>query len=472
VNLRFLNNINSPIFDVNSFVVRVSSFPLPGQTPQLALCNATLCAGTPIPVLNPSPVLGSNVDTIYGAFTWDLGATVPGVNPGTALKFVLLANNQIRYSSMILYDHWTNVVSEVTSFDQTPGQNTLFCFAQSAAHPTCQQLAATNGARIVVLPRYGFGILRVYSTGAPAPQGCGVDGCAYTLGVRSQFAVLQPAPTGLKYYNVTYGQYMSPNPPVPGSTCPYSYAQTPCGNGNKNAFWDALCVALADNPVTGAEATYVENTFGGLGIHPTGCSALQYNTLNSGFLDGYNYVVSKWLDPSLTVTSGIWNFLPFNGQWGVQDLQTALARSIAATRLAFLNANAKAAYWVTFQDSDGNDLNGAWGATYKLVWKSSDPFVDATRGFWSVTIYDTTGFLYIPPPGTDQKQYAVRGTAPPAVGDKVPISNVCKSSTCLRAPPGKFTLAIRAYGPQANVLPGGNYVFPDVVKCDCHTPCY
>jgi len=451
---------------VNSFVVRVSAFPAPGQTPQLALCNPTLCAGTPIPVLNPSPIIGSNVDTLYGAFTWDLGVFTPPANPGASLKFILLANNQIRYASVILYDHWTNVVFEFTSFDQAPGANSLFCFAQTAAHPACQAIVA-QGGRTVVLPRFGFGIVRAYSAGAPAA--CGVDGCLYALGVRQQFGVVSP-PAGVKYYNVTYGPYMSPNPAVPGSTCPYSYAQVPCGSGSKSAFWDGLCVALADNPVTGLEATYVESTFGPLGIHANGCTALNYASLNAGFLDAYNYILTNWFNPTITVTSGNWNFLPFNGQWGVHDSASALARSIASTRLAYINSNAAAAYWTTYNDSNGQTLNGAWGATYKLVWKSSDAFVDATRGFWSVTLYDTTGFLYNPPAGTDQKQYAVRGTAPPS--GQVPISNTCKSSVCIRAPPGPFFLAIRAYAPLPNVEPGGNYVFPDVVKCDCNSPCY
>jgi len=288
------------------------------------------------------------------------------------------------------------------------------------------------------------------------------------LGVRQQFGVIVP-PIGVKYYNVTYGPYMSPNPAVPGSTCPYSYAQVPCGSGSKSAFWDGLCVALADNPVTGAEATYVENTFGSLGIHPTGCTALDYSTLNAGVLDAWAYIYSNWLNPTVSITSGIWNFLPFNGQWGVHDSSTALLRAVASTRLALMNSNAKAPYWVTYQDNDGNALNGAWGATYKLVWNSTDAFVDANRGFWSVTLYDTTGFLYKPPAGTDQKQYAVRGTTIPS--GSFPISNTCTSSVCVRAPPGPFTLAIRAYGPLPNVLPGGNYNFPSVVKCDCHSPC-
>jgi hypothetical protein len=265
---------------------------------------------------------------------------------------------------------------------------------------------------------------------------------------------------------------MALNPVVPGSTCPYFLAQPPCGaTGNKNAFWDALCVALADNPISGAEATYVENTLGPLGIHPTGCSNLNYPTLNTGLTAGYQYVLENIENTG--VFRGPWYGYPFNGAWNVVDLTSSLQRAVAATRAIFINANTQAVYWIASKDSDGNLLDGSWGNTYKVVWKSTEAIVNPQRGFWSVTLYDAkipdSVFLYIPPAGTDQRQYAIRGTGVPSAD--IHISNICRSSNCIRAAPGQFGLALRAYVPTATILPNGAYVFPDIIKCDCNSPC-
>jgi hypothetical protein len=463
--MRYTNNVNSPGFALNTPTARVSSL---AQPPQLAVCNAQLCGSTPT-LLNPSPIVAPNIDTLYGAFSWDLGPLTP--QGGGAIKLVLPGNNLTRYASAVLYDHYTNVVLEVSSVNQLPSVPSIFCLTQAAAHPACASLKQQTGgaSQTIVVPRFGFALIRVFSLGQQTGV-CGMDGCQYLLGVAQNFAVIFP-PASVKYYNVTYDAYMSVNPAVPGSTCPSfpnSPLTPPCGNGNKNAFWDALCVAIADNPVTGAEATYVENTFGSLGIHPNHCDApLDYATLNAGLLTGFQYVTSNIENTG--VFRGPWYSFPFSGAWNVQDLNSALQRAVAANRVILINANTQAVYWVATKDSNGNLLNSAWGATYKVVWKSSDPIVNAQRGFWSVTLYDSTRFLYDPPAGTDQRQYAVRGTGVPS-GD-IHISMVCRTANCIRGPPGRFGLGLRAYVPLANVLPNGNYVFPDIIKCDCSSPC-
>jgi hypothetical protein len=469
VNVRYLQNANSPNFAQNTFIARVSKVPGPGETPQFVLCNATLCSSTPS-LLNPSPIVAPNVDTIYGAFPWDLGQLGPG-NPGGAIKLVLPSNALIRYASAILYDHYTNVLLEVSSVNQPFNQSSIFCLTQLASHPACASLKTQTGglSQTIVVPRFGFSIIRVYSSGLPTGV-CGVDGCQYLGGVIQNFGVIF-APTNLKYYNVTYGPYMALNPTVPGSTCPYYLTQAPCGvSGNKNAFWDAICVAISDNHVTAAaEATYVENTFGPFGIHATGCdTTLNYAALNAGLTAGYEYVAANIENTG--VLRGPWYAFPFGGAWNVQDLSSSLQRAVAATRAIFINANSQAVYWIASKDSDGNPLTGEWGTTYKIVWRSSDPIVNAQRGFWSVTLYDLTKYLYIPPEGTDKLQYAIRGTGVPAA--EIHLSNVCVTSNCIRANPGLFAIALRAYVPLPNVLPNGNYVFPDIVKCDCHSPCY
>jgi hypothetical protein len=470
VNNRFVNFMNQPTFTLNTIVARVSQPPAPPPAiPQLALCNATLCAGQAKPPLNPSPVIGPNVDTIYGSFSWDLGPLNDPVNPdGGALKFTMppLAT---RYASVILYDHYTNVLLEYSSVNQQQngqgGAKRTFCLTQVATHAAC---AGLN--EVVVLPRFGFAIIRVFSSGDPSPP-CGVDGCIYLLQILQNFTVLaQPAST--KSYVQTYGAFMAPNPA--GTTCPYVYTEPPCGNnGNKSAFWQAICQAITDNPLSGNEAAYVDNTFGQYGIGSTGCNptvlAASFATLNAGFSQGYDYVKAHIEDTGSV--QGPWYFYNFLGQWNVQNSQASLQRAVAATRAIYINSNTQAAYWISSKDSNLNFLSAAWGTTYKIVWQSTQPFAAPLRGFWSVTVYDSTGFLYIPPEGTDQRQYAVRGIDT-TVPSEIHISNVCKSPTnCLRANPGFFGLAFRVYAPLANILPGGGYPLPQIIKCDCNSPC-
>jgi hypothetical protein len=288
------------------------------------------------------------------------------------------------------------------------------------------------------------------------------------------FSVINPA-VSTKSYFTTYQPFMLPSPPAPaGSTCPYVYTQPPCGNnGNKNAFWQAVCQAISDNPLTGDEAAYVDNTFGQYGIGSTGCNLplLQssFPALNAGFTKGFDYVKAHIEDTGSR--SGPWYFYNFNGAWNVVNFQASLQRAVAATRAIYINSNTQAAYWISSTDSNGNLLTGAWGTTYKIVWSSTASFCLPNRGFWSVTLYDATGFLYNPPAGTDQKQYAVRGTDA-TVPQEIHISNICKSPTnCLRATPTLFALAIRVYAPLNNILPGGGYELPQIIKCDCNSPC-
>jgi len=167
-NQRYLSTL-SPAFNLNTFVARVKSIPLPNTIPQLTTCNASLCSGTPSIPLNPSPVNAPYTYFVYGAFTWDLG-TIGAGNPGGAIKFVLLPNNLIRYASFIMYDQYTNIVHEFNSLDQNPNTPTIFCLSQIPNHPACAALPA--GHINYVLPRFGFAIIRAHSSGAPATPWC------------------------------------------------------------------------------------------------------------------------------------------------------------------------------------------------------------------------------------------------------------------------------------------------------------
>jgi len=316
----------------------------------------------------------------------------------------------------------------------------------------------------LVAPSHGFAIVRGFSTGGP-DSFCGVNGCEYILGAGQNYQLVYPA-ANIVNYAAKYGSFMD------ASACPYVYGEPPCGwSGNRTAFWQALCVALADNPVTGNEAVYVEQTFGTLGIHATGCDAnLPYDRLNLGVLTGWVYVFLNLGNSG--ISSGPWSFLPFTGNWNVHDGQSALVRSISSQRLEFMNSNHTAVYWTAFTDSEGVPLSGLLNATYKLVWASTDQFVDSTRGFWSIHLYDPTAYLYNPAPAPDLHQYAVLGTGIPS--GEIHFANTCGSSgsPCIRSPPDDaFNIMFRAYVYLPNVAPGGGYQFPSIVRCSYASPC-
>jgi len=454
INQRYMYQ-QSPLYQVNTFTFRVQYLPPPGTVPKLAVCNATLCAGTQSIPLNPSPVNVPYVYFLYGLINWDMGSTL-----GAVFRFVLPSKTQIRYSSLIFYDQYTSIVHEFNSLNQPTAAPTVFCLTGIPNHPACN--AFPPGTIKYVLPRFGTAALRVFTSGTPNPQ-CGFDGCQYLLGSFQNFAVVIPA-TNPQNFLTKYNPFMNQD------ACPYVYGEAPCGSrGNRTAFWEALCAAIVDEPATGAEANYVENNFGNLGIHATHCDTnLAVEKLNRGLTDGYKYV-NHYIG-NTGVSSGPWVFLPFSGGWNVQDEFSALLRAQSSTRVEYMNSNHATAYWTAWTDSNGDTLSGEHDTTYKIVWRSTDPIVDSARGFWSIHLYDMTYYLYSPPNGTDTNQYAVLGTGIPTT--EIHVANTCVGSPCIRSPPsGKFNLWFRAYVYFPNLGPNGGYKFPDIIPCKRNSPC-
>jgi hypothetical protein len=468
-NLRYLSALNSPPFNYNSFGARVSSLPLPPPNlPQLTTCNASLCSGIPTLPLNPAPINAPYTGFVYGAITWDLG---DGPNGGLIRLLLPSSNNAngavIRYASIVFYDAYTNIVKEFNTFDQSPPtSNTFFCLSQVANHPSCIPPAVPPTVIKVQAPKRGYAIIRAFSTGQPAPPSpypqCGVDGCAYILQSLQGFSNLA-ASSNIQNDKTKYTPYMN------ADACPYVYGQPPCGDGgNTDAFWDAVCLALADNPLTGAEAAYVDNTFGSLGITSTGCDNLQYKKLKNGLSQGDHYIYLNRGTGITTATSGAWSMLPFDGSWDVVDLQSALYRAVSSQRLQYMNSDHAAVYWTAFTDSDNSPLTGKNSRTYKIGW-NSDSAIVTSRGFWSVHLYDETSYLFNP--SDDQKQYAITGAGTVPSGE-IHVANTCVNSNCIRSPPtGNFNLMLRAYGYLPTVSAGGDYVFPTIQRCEPNDPC-
>jgi len=327
----------------------------------------------------------------------------------------------------------------------------------------------------ISVPQFGFLIIRAYTDNIQNPP-CGPDGCVWLLTLAQGYWQSNPISSvgafpGIKPYVATYNPTMNSGQ---SDGCSYTYPPLQSCTGNPNGFWDALCQGLADNPLTlnSPEAIYVNTNFAALGITSTGCSSLNYQALAGGFALGYGVLQTNVASAPTLTRQGIWSTIQFTDQWGASsfDINAALLRAIASYRLEYMNSNAVAMYWVAYTDSTGTPLNAAWGVTYTLTWANPGiAIVDPTYGFWSVTAYDTSNYLYFPP-DTDRHQYAVRGKGTVPSGS-IDFSNTCVSSSCIRVTPGAFYIMIRAYVPLPSIQPGGTFQLPSITKCLCNAPC-
>jgi len=297
---------------------------------------------------------------------------------------------------------------------------------------------------------------RVGSSGAVTA--CGSDGCALLDAI-----TLLPEgtydPVGILNPLTTYAPHMQQGLPT---TCGYVYNSEPCGlQGNKNAYWDAVCLLLAENPLDpfSLEGIYVEVQFGRLGIHAKGCTTLDYEKLSptlsaSTAGGGYNVTQSILFNYGLPFGNS-WVELYFDGNWFLDFV----GRAVTATRLLLMKTNDKAVYYTSFVDSHRQPLSGA--NTYKITFNGSSAEVDtANGGFWSLTVYDDTFYMY-----ELATHNSIHNTT--TTPEAVHFARVCQSGvTCIPVPAGAFNIIYRRYVPNH-----GWYKPPHVEMCAPTAPC-
>jgi hypothetical protein len=118
------------------------------------------------------------------------------------------------------------------------------------------------------------------------------------------------------------------------------------------------------------------------------------------------------------------------------------------------NTPEEAIYPTALADSSGGLLTGA--GRYRLVFRKGDS--PPVRGFWSITMYDSDGFL-VP---NSAKRYSLGPTHPPLVrrADGSVVISIQHDRPAeegvnwLPAPAGGFRLSMRLYWPKASVLRG------------------
>ena len=178
-----------------------------------------------------------------------------------------------------------------------------------------------------------------------------------------------------------------------------------------------------------------------------------------GVRDAHTAIIDRYLEH--TRAGSQW--ISFNniGHWGVHDLD----RSSITEFLQYGNDLTTAAYFQTFNDSDGNALDGSVHSEYILNFPKE--LIPPTKRFWSVTAYLPNSItLY----GNKEKKYLVGSYTPglvtnsdgsvtiyiaPVQPDGVPAAN------WLPVPAGPFNLMLRDYGPEG-IVAKGIYIPPPV----------
>jgi hypothetical protein len=435
---------------------RIGKIPVPGQPlPTATLCNATLCTGFPW-TLNPSPILAPSVDTLYSGGWVDLAQTLILNVPDASRD-----PDGARYLVMTFYDMYANVPFTIGTQNYPHGGR--FCLIWNPAQRAICNAVPGGVTAIVQLPRYGAIIGRVYSLGNPVscidPQTGvvqpGLDGC-FTVERIALVPVGNPIAPILNPFQ-TYHNLMNPNSP---SACGYHWKHPPCEGGSKKAFWDAICLAIVQQPPSPQEAQYIDQNFAVFGIHSTGCSNVDYDALNLGWDDGVAGV--KWAETHLSVVSSEasneWQATRFNGVWPINPLDI-----LRRANNGFMVPNEINVYWIAFYESRGTKdrLTGANGNTYRVDWRDIVPVDYSKFGFWSLTVYDETWYLV----GPNSRTFGVRGNTAVVPPSFLLSADCTGRSNCVLIPNGPFQLIIRGYNPTAGLEPGTTYEFPKVKLC-------
>ena len=227
-------------------------------------------------------------------------------------------------------------------------------------------------------------------------------------------------------------------------------------------FFSRLAALMATQPAAAADGPAIEN-LAELGIVP----GQPFDTEQLNGLDQF------LLNQALKLTrAGIKRKLegdrPLENSWLVQrdtigsyGTNYPVRAAVASFGLGALPP-AEAAYPNTTLDSAGRPLNGEHG--YRLHFEKGE--TPPGKAFWSLTLYDETGFLVDNPlqrytlGDRDSLTYNADGSLDILVQHTAPAAN---TTNWLPAPKGKFALTMRIYAPQQRFL-DGSWTLPSVER--------
>ena len=225
---------------------------------------------------------------------------------------------------------------------------------------------------------------------------------------------------------------------------------------------------ITNPPLAGDRATGVLKTLSRVGVTPG--SFFDLSHLTSQQLAAVKQAPASGTAKVTADAAAFERSGKFLGQWynlpsDLSEYGTHFAdRAGAAATGVFVLANpaAEALYLSAFTDSTGKPLNGS--NDYEITF-AADHFPPASY-FWSVTLYQSSAELY--PNAFNRYEIGNRspfklnpnGSLTIYVGNSVPAPDL--ESNWIPAPKAPFTLTLRLYGPEENIIHAG-YAPPPVV---------
>jgi hypothetical protein len=244
-------------------------------------------------------------------------------------------------------------------------------------------------------------------------------------------------------------------PVVVPDPCP-PQRPTPAVGPRGLALLDALSAAMEDNPPPERDGPLLTRLAPigmgpGLRVGRAGLSRRARTALSIG-VGAAASALPTLVEGTAVLGSrrtGNWSIPPSNiGDYGTDYLTRA---GVAQVGLG-ANTEEEAAYRTAYLDARGRRLDGR--KSYRLRFPAgSEPPADA---FWSVTVYDSDGFLVDNP----QRRYAVGSSHPPLIRRADGSIDIIFSGTepsgrdvnWLPVPPARFRVYLRVYAPRPEVL--------------------
>ena len=382
-----------------------------GNAPVNALANARSFA-------RPSDrtVVAPNHDTLYSLAQLDLGK-----GP------IVLSHPSMgrRYFDFEFVDPYTNVIGYVGT--RTTG-----------THAGRFQIAWTKkpGTRLPGVPVIRSKYRRVWMIGR---------------------TLATDAPADQRRAHAKMGRYrLSPAPP-PGSRRPGKPRKYPLPTDGL-AFMDALGSALAENPPPPRDRPLLrrlKEVGVGPGLSPAdqGLPADVLEALSRGVEAEAAELPTRTRVDVLRQALGNGGWLTLSSRIGAYGTDYLLRAQLALLGIG-ANTPAESVYPTALADSTGALLTGT--SSYRMVFGRGQ--LPPVRGFWSITMYDSDGFL-VP---NAAHRYSLGPTHPPLVrrGDGSIVIAIQRARPAgkdvnwLPAPAGGFRLSMRLYWPKPVVLRG------------------
>ena len=228
-------------------------------------------------------------------------------------------------------------------------------------------------------------------------------------------------------------------------------------------YFNLLNKLMADNPPSAADADMMQK-LAPLGIAPGG--TFDISKLPAAIQDSIKFIAA-WAKNDMIV-NGLSESKPVNG-WsvnrGLGDYKTNYSyRAGVAFGGLGANLDADAIYPASMTDSDGDPYNGS---KHKYIWHIDAGKEPPANAFWSLTMYDSDGFLCANPINRfaigdrNSLKKNTDGSVDIYIQKDKPAKD--KESNWLPAPDGPFNLMLRVYWPKEEMI-NGNWTAPGVKK--------